>query len=236
MKEELNFISLAEAAKITNYSQDYISLLCRQGKLKAQKLGRNWVTTKEWVYSYVDNSNGGGASIVPIKVVKKEDIINNNKEEASKAEESIEEEHVDVQENVNNKEAKKDSFYGKSALEFAVYCFFSIIIVCNIYAFNSYVKDEKESSVMTNNYYSDHLGRVAGASTQKIEDNSEKNNSYEIVENSHDLSIEQQILLEEIEARFSNEVELVELYGSYAILRYKEDPKNKFLYISEKAK
>lgn len=66
MAEELKYISLAEAAKITNYSQDYISLLCRQGKLKAQKLGRNWVTTREWVENYVDTTTGTGVNVVPV--------------------------------------------------------------------------------------------------------------------------------------------------------------------------
>ena len=47
------YISLREAAKISGYSQDYLSLRARQGKLKATKIGRNWVTTKEWIDEYL---------------------------------------------------------------------------------------------------------------------------------------------------------------------------------------
>lgn len=48
-----NYISLQEAAKYCSYSQEYLSLRARQGKLKATKIGRNWVTKKEWVKDYL---------------------------------------------------------------------------------------------------------------------------------------------------------------------------------------
>ncbi|MDB4939576.1 MAG: hep Hag family protein, partial [Candidatus Doudnabacteria bacterium] len=41
-----NFISLQEASEITGYHSDYLGFLARTGKLQAQKIGRNWVTTK----------------------------------------------------------------------------------------------------------------------------------------------------------------------------------------------
>jgi Fic family protein len=46
------FISLAEAAKGTPYSQEYLSLLARKGRIEAIKLGRNWVTKKEAIQRY----------------------------------------------------------------------------------------------------------------------------------------------------------------------------------------
>ncbi len=52
LKEEP--ISLKEAAKYSGYSQDYLSLRARQGKLKALKLGRNWVTKKKWIDEYLE--------------------------------------------------------------------------------------------------------------------------------------------------------------------------------------
>ncbi len=53
-KPEIKHISLKEAAKYSGrYSQDYLSLRARQGKLKAIKIGRNWVTKKEWVREYL---------------------------------------------------------------------------------------------------------------------------------------------------------------------------------------
>ncbi len=50
------YISLAEASKLCNYSQEYLSLRARQGKLKAVKLGRNWVTTQEWLNEYIKSN------------------------------------------------------------------------------------------------------------------------------------------------------------------------------------
>lgn len=46
------WISLAEAAVGTQYSQEYLSLLSRTGKLRAKKQGRNWVTTKKAIAEY----------------------------------------------------------------------------------------------------------------------------------------------------------------------------------------
>ncbi len=47
------YISLQEATKYCNYSQEYLSLRARQGKLKAIKFGRNWVIKKEWLNEYL---------------------------------------------------------------------------------------------------------------------------------------------------------------------------------------
>ncbi len=49
----MDYISLKDATKYCNYSQDYLKLRARQGKLKAVKIGRNWVTTKDWVEEYI---------------------------------------------------------------------------------------------------------------------------------------------------------------------------------------
>ena len=51
-----NYISLQEAVKFCNYSQEYLSLRARQSKLKAIKLGRNWMTTKEWLGEYLQQN------------------------------------------------------------------------------------------------------------------------------------------------------------------------------------
>lgn len=42
-----NKISLAEAARLSGYHQDYLGQLCRGGKLRGFKYGRNWFTTQE---------------------------------------------------------------------------------------------------------------------------------------------------------------------------------------------
>ncbi len=51
-KQFIKYISLQDAAKICSYSQEYLSLRARQGKLKAIKRGRNWFTTAEWLNIY----------------------------------------------------------------------------------------------------------------------------------------------------------------------------------------
>lgn len=55
--ESENFISLQEAAKYCDYSQEYLSLRARQGKLKSIKLGRNWVTKMEWLKDYLEQNS-----------------------------------------------------------------------------------------------------------------------------------------------------------------------------------
>lgn len=54
-KEDSNnqdYLSLQEATKFCSYSQEYLSLRARQGKLKALKFGKNWLTKKEWLQEY----------------------------------------------------------------------------------------------------------------------------------------------------------------------------------------
>jgi hypothetical protein len=50
-------ISIAEAAELTPYSAEYLSLRARTGHLKATKIARNWLTTREAVLSYLDTQN-----------------------------------------------------------------------------------------------------------------------------------------------------------------------------------
>jgi len=50
------YITLQEIAKYCHYSQEYLSLRARQGKLKAVKFGRNWVTKKEWLDEYLQKA------------------------------------------------------------------------------------------------------------------------------------------------------------------------------------
>ncbi|MEP7136933.1 MAG: Fic family protein [Chloroflexota bacterium] len=49
----IEWISLAIAAQGTPYSQEYLSLLARMGRIDAVKHGRNWLTTREAVQNYM---------------------------------------------------------------------------------------------------------------------------------------------------------------------------------------
>jgi hypothetical protein len=49
---EEEWVPLREAARDTPYSQEYLSLLARKGRLEAVKRGRNWFTTGQAVAAY----------------------------------------------------------------------------------------------------------------------------------------------------------------------------------------
>ena len=59
-EQKNKYISLAEASQRTPYSQEYLSLRARQGKLQAKKIGRDWMTTDEWVKNYLAQTKTGG--------------------------------------------------------------------------------------------------------------------------------------------------------------------------------
>jgi len=74
-KNSNNYISLQEATEYCSYTQEYLSLRARQGKLKAVKIGRNWVTKKEWVKEYIErieeyNNNFRAKKLAPPAFVK----------------------------------------------------------------------------------------------------------------------------------------------------------------------
>jgi len=81
--EEIEYVSLQEAAKKTPYSQEYLSLRARQGKLKAVKQGRNWVTTKEWVSRYLQSF---GEKDLEQEIIKKGVEVRKNTETVDKRE------------------------------------------------------------------------------------------------------------------------------------------------------
>jgi Fic family protein len=49
------WISLSQAAHGTKYTQEYLSLLARQGRIEAIKRGRNWLTTRKAVKDYQES-------------------------------------------------------------------------------------------------------------------------------------------------------------------------------------
>lgn len=53
--EEYQSIANIVSEPNTPYSQEYVSLLARQGKIDAYKEGRNWVTTKKAINDYINN-------------------------------------------------------------------------------------------------------------------------------------------------------------------------------------
>jgi len=52
-EKEAEILTLAEASKLTPYTQEYLSLLARKGSIGAFKLRRNWVITKKALDEYL---------------------------------------------------------------------------------------------------------------------------------------------------------------------------------------
>jgi len=52
-EKEAEILTLAEASKLTPYTQEYLSLLARKGNIGAFKLQRNWVITKKTLNEYL---------------------------------------------------------------------------------------------------------------------------------------------------------------------------------------
>ncbi|MFO7683968.1 MAG: Fic family protein [Chloroflexota bacterium] len=52
---EKEWLPLREAAELTPYSQEYLSLLARTGKLEAMKHDRNWMTTRQALETYMQS-------------------------------------------------------------------------------------------------------------------------------------------------------------------------------------
>ena len=54
MKQSNQYISMAEAAKLCSYDQEYLSLLARRKQLEAVKIGKKWHTTVNWLNEYLE--------------------------------------------------------------------------------------------------------------------------------------------------------------------------------------
>ena len=53
--EEERLISLTEAAALSGLSAAHLRRLAEKGKLRASKIGRNWVTTTAAIAEYIKN-------------------------------------------------------------------------------------------------------------------------------------------------------------------------------------
>ena len=47
---------MAQATNICTYDQEYLSLLARRGLLQAEKIGKRWYTTREWLNNYLQKN------------------------------------------------------------------------------------------------------------------------------------------------------------------------------------
>jgi len=54
-KNKEKFVALSDLAKDSNFSEKYLNLLARTGKMEAHKEGRNWLSTKNALQRYLNN-------------------------------------------------------------------------------------------------------------------------------------------------------------------------------------
>jgi Fic family protein len=54
IEDKYGYMSLQAAAKLCDYSMGYLSYLARTGKLRAVKIRRNWMTTREALSDYLE--------------------------------------------------------------------------------------------------------------------------------------------------------------------------------------
>ena len=59
-EDKTRLISLSEAAELYGFSQDYLGELARRGRLKAQKVGKFWVTTPQDVEDFIRSRKNRG--------------------------------------------------------------------------------------------------------------------------------------------------------------------------------
>lgn len=52
-QNDLELLTLKEASQMSPYSADYLNLLARKGKLRARKIGRDWLITRDDLFDYL---------------------------------------------------------------------------------------------------------------------------------------------------------------------------------------
>jgi excisionase family DNA binding protein len=60
MKKKDDLMTLSQAADAYGYSGDYLRRLAEKGRLRAQKLGRNWLTTASDVETFIESREPRG--------------------------------------------------------------------------------------------------------------------------------------------------------------------------------
>lgn len=66
--EEKKYISSKRAAKVTGYAKDYIGQLCREGRVPARLVGRNWYVLETAIHDH----RFGQQEIEPVPIAKTE--------------------------------------------------------------------------------------------------------------------------------------------------------------------
>lgn len=93
-EKKTKFISLSKAAKEIGRTSEYLNFLVRQGKFKAEKLGRNWYTQREWIDEFLAILNTPKNKPVKKKQSRKKDFSGSLKVVLIKQPASLEEKNL----------------------------------------------------------------------------------------------------------------------------------------------
>lgn len=72
--ENKDYITLFQATKLCSYSEPYLRLRARQGKLKSIKLGKKWMTSAQWISEYIEKTKQWNEKIAAKKAMAANDI------------------------------------------------------------------------------------------------------------------------------------------------------------------
>lgn len=59
-RREDKLLTLSQAAESYGFSSDYLRRLAEKGRLKARKLGRNWLTTSDDMETFIESREPRG--------------------------------------------------------------------------------------------------------------------------------------------------------------------------------
>jgi len=59
-KDKDDLLTLTQAAETYGFSGDYLRRLAEKGRLKARKLGRNWLTTSDAMETFIESREPRG--------------------------------------------------------------------------------------------------------------------------------------------------------------------------------
>lgn len=70
-KAKDDLITLSQAAEAYGFSSDYLRRLAEKGRLRARKLGRNWLTTADDMESFIESREPRGLYKKRVRLLSK---------------------------------------------------------------------------------------------------------------------------------------------------------------------
>lgn len=61
-QSQYDLLTLKDAATLCPYSSEYLNLLCRKGKLRATKIGRDWLIKRADLFEYLQKQRAANKS------------------------------------------------------------------------------------------------------------------------------------------------------------------------------